>query len=258
MFRLKKHISPALILSIVAIFIALGGGAYAALNANSVGSKQLRKNAVTTKKIKNKAIKTSKIAGSAVTTSRIKNEAVNGSKVLERSLSQVPSADQADLAALATNLAGYERLGARRATPSFSNPVFNVALAGATEIPLFDLAPVTIYGKCFKVGTSLYGGFYIKTSVDGVAFDSDADSLYGSPYLNVGTSELDREVMYTSVGPNAAHRYSSAKPTVVLTPDGKSYRTSNAVFVKQGSLPSGDGPYGPGDACFFLGEGGES
>jgi hypothetical protein len=42
----------------LALFVALGGGAYAAtaLPANSVGSTQLKKNAVTTAKIKNNAV----------------------------------------------------------------------------------------------------------------------------------------------------------------------------------------------------------
>ncbi len=58
MERIRKHFSPALVLSVVAVFIALGGGAYAALGKNSVGSKQIKKNAVVTSKIKNNAVTT--------------------------------------------------------------------------------------------------------------------------------------------------------------------------------------------------------
>jgi hypothetical protein len=52
--RLRRP-SPALAISLVALFISLAGGAYAAtqLPRNSVGSKQLKKNSVTSSKVKN-------------------------------------------------------------------------------------------------------------------------------------------------------------------------------------------------------------
>lgn len=61
--RTWKAPSPALIISLIALFVALGGTTYAAVNlpANSVGSAQLKKNAVTAAKIKNGAITATKI-----------------------------------------------------------------------------------------------------------------------------------------------------------------------------------------------------
>lgn len=52
--KLRPHLSYANVMATVAVFIALGGGSYAAIKlpANSVGNKQLKKNAVTLKKIK--------------------------------------------------------------------------------------------------------------------------------------------------------------------------------------------------------------
>jgi hypothetical protein len=54
--------SPALVISLIALFVALGGTTYAAtsLPANSIGTKQLKKNAVTARKIKNGAVVASK------------------------------------------------------------------------------------------------------------------------------------------------------------------------------------------------------
>lgn len=71
-FRLP---SPALIISVVALFVALGGTSYAlsSLPANSVGSKQLKKNAVTTKKIKNHAVTAAKINPTGLTVPRATN-----------------------------------------------------------------------------------------------------------------------------------------------------------------------------------------
>jgi hypothetical protein len=61
--RRMKAPGPALVISLIALFVALGGTTYAAtsLPKNSVGTKQLKKNAVTSKKIKNGAVTAAKI-----------------------------------------------------------------------------------------------------------------------------------------------------------------------------------------------------
>jgi hypothetical protein len=50
--------SPALVISIVALSVAIGGSAYAALKLpkNSVGTKQIKANAVTSAKVKNRSL----------------------------------------------------------------------------------------------------------------------------------------------------------------------------------------------------------
>jgi len=56
--------SPALVISLIALFVALGGTSYAAINSlpkNSVGTTQLKNNAVTGRKIKDGAITAAKL-----------------------------------------------------------------------------------------------------------------------------------------------------------------------------------------------------
>jgi len=79
----------------LALFVALGGGAYAAtaLPSNSVGSKQLKKNAVVRAKIKNNAINGSKVA----------NNSLTGTDINEATLAKVPAASIADSATTATH-----------------------------------------------------------------------------------------------------------------------------------------------------------
>src|SRR3954447_17495705 len=96
--QIRKRLTYANVMSSIAVFLVLGGAAFAAaqLPKNSVGSKQLKKNAVTAAKVKNGAIVEAKIGSGAVTTSKLANDAATGDKVLESSLSQVPSAAKAN------------------------------------------------------------------------------------------------------------------------------------------------------------------
>jgi hypothetical protein len=82
--KVSKRLTFSNVMSVIAVFVALGGSAFAAvqLGKNTVGTKQLKKNAVTKAKIKKNAI----------TTAKIKNNAVNGAKVNEATLGTVPSA----------------------------------------------------------------------------------------------------------------------------------------------------------------------
>ena len=55
----RFHPSPALVISLVALFVALGGTSYAAITrlpANSVGTKQIKNSAVTAAKLNAKAL----------------------------------------------------------------------------------------------------------------------------------------------------------------------------------------------------------
>lgn len=56
--HLRDRLSYANVMATIAVFLALGGGAYAAfkLPKNSVGTQQLRKNAVTSSKVKNHSL----------------------------------------------------------------------------------------------------------------------------------------------------------------------------------------------------------
>jgi hypothetical protein len=87
--------SAALVVAIIALFVAMGGSAYAGFSVprNSVGSKQLKKNAVTKKKI----------AGSAVTGAKIANGTITGGKIRLSTLGTVPSANTANTATSATH-----------------------------------------------------------------------------------------------------------------------------------------------------------
>lgn len=261
MKRFKDRITPSLLISMLALFVALGGASYAALGKNSVGSKQLKKNAVVTKKIKKNAVTSSKIKKDAIVTSKIKNDAVTGAKVKESSLGTVPnatnsaSAELANVATNAENLDGYRTYKQTRISAT-SGATIAAARSAAPENLMFTAGPITIYSKCYTdvSGPDTYAYVYLKTSVNGAIFDSDDDEFDGAPlFLNTDTIEVDRELMDTSTGVNSATIDADASySTQVFTPSGLSFEMQPGLAVKNGTLPGGNGLYGEGDACLFT------
>jgi hypothetical protein len=88
--RLRPQITFANVVSCLALFVALGSGAYAAthLPKNSVGARQLKKNAVSTAKIKNEAVTAVKVKGGTLT----------GTQINASTLGTVPRAQSAQSA----------------------------------------------------------------------------------------------------------------------------------------------------------------
>jgi hypothetical protein len=105
----RIRISPASPLALLALFVALGGGAYAA--SGTIGTADLQNRAVTKAKLGKNSVVPGKIRGGAVTRQKLRNglvntaklapEAVTGDKVDESTLGQVPSAAKADEATAA-------------------------------------------------------------------------------------------------------------------------------------------------------------
>ena len=84
MYRIKwAKPSPALVVSMVALFVALGSGAYAAAK---IDTQDIKKKAVTTPKLDGKAVSKQKIAGKAVTAAKVAKDSIKSAKVQDESL----------------------------------------------------------------------------------------------------------------------------------------------------------------------------
>ena len=79
MKQIRKRLTYANVMSSVAVFLILGGGA--AFAAKKIGRNELRGGAVTTTKIKKSAVTTSKIKPNAITSAKIANGAVMNAKI---------------------------------------------------------------------------------------------------------------------------------------------------------------------------------
>ncbi|MEX0993378.1 MAG: hypothetical protein WDZ37_05210 [Solirubrobacterales bacterium] len=129
MRRLAARPSPALVISVLALFVALGGSGYAIsrIPARSVGSKQLKSGAVTA----------SKIRKGAVTGPKIKKNAILGKYVLESSLGKVPDADRID----GLDSSTFEQSSKFRRVAVFS-------LANLESRDMVALGPLKLSAKC--------------------------------------------------------------------------------------------------------------
>ncbi len=84
--KFAGRISSAHVIAVLALFVALGGGAYA---GSKIGSKQIKKNAVTTSKIKKNAVTSAKLKKNAVTPSKMSDYFDSGVVKLQNGKSRV-------------------------------------------------------------------------------------------------------------------------------------------------------------------------
>jgi hypothetical protein len=132
--HLRNRLTYANVMSSIAVFLILGGGAALAakhgLSKNSVGTKQLKKNSVTTAKIKK----------GAVTGAKVKAGTITGDKVNLATLGKVPSAVNADLAQTALNA---NTVGGQSQTK-----VFKTLTPGQSNVTVVTIAGFTISASC--------------------------------------------------------------------------------------------------------------
>ena len=94
MRTIRSKLTYANVMATVAVFIALGGTAYAAT--------QLKKNSVGTKQIKNQAVTAAKIKNGAITGAQVQSGSLTGTQINASTLGTVPSATKAATANSAT------------------------------------------------------------------------------------------------------------------------------------------------------------
>jgi hypothetical protein len=246
--------SASLVISFVALAVAISGTAVALPGKNKVETNDIEKRAVTSKKLANRAVTTKKLQNLAVTATKLGADSVDGSKVATGSLT---GEDIADNSIGDGKLSDVEVIGGSyiRATAT-DGPDEAAARAAAPEIALFQKGQLEIYAKCFRnVGTDetrveVYG----RTSANGSILDGQ-DNLPGGPaaadFLNTGTLELDRQLDTQDV--LAGDAMYDEFEYALASPDGTGLIGQLALGVKGGNLAGGNGIYGDGNVCLIQG-----
>jgi hypothetical protein len=85
MQKLRAHLSFANVVSVLALFLALGGTAWG-LAKNSVGSKQIRNGQVKKVDLHRHAVTHRKVAKNAIGSNQVRNDSITGTDVKESSL----------------------------------------------------------------------------------------------------------------------------------------------------------------------------
>ncbi len=217
MKKIGKHLSFSNVIAALALFIALGGSAYA-VGKNTIGTKQLKNNAVTAKKIKKNAVTSAKIKNGAVTGAKLGS--VPGSKVSVDTLGKVPSAAQADNAAVATS-AGT----ATTAENLDGQSEFFLKLQGGQSQEIARHGQVGLTATCLADDN---GDDVIRitafTTVDGAVLSADYDKNGGpnpGDFLNVNTPDSEREFEEATQATGETYVDAEIDSGFVLGPDGK-------------------------------------
>ena len=271
-FRVGRP-STALVVSMIALVVALGGTSYAAfsLPKNSVGTKQLKNGAVATKKVKNGAIGTGKLKNGAVTTAKLSLGAVTATTIARgavtaaalnlAALGTVPSATNATNATNANHATTADNAGhAALADSSTSTSVVSIHatkavdaasdLPSAPQVPLGSNGPFSFYGKCYvnAAGRVEATTFIASTSNTGM-FDTEAED---SGYVTPSTAENLRKLQdVTTAAANTFVAGDGDKDFMATDGTTTIYGIVGLAAAKEGTPPTGDGPFGPGNRCMF-------
>jgi hypothetical protein len=107
----RKQLSFANVISMMALFVALGGTSYA-LAKNSIGAKEIKKNAVAASEIKKNAVRAAEINRNAVGASEIRSNAVAGGDVADGGIGSLDLGDNSvGSGELSDNSVGNSEMG---------------------------------------------------------------------------------------------------------------------------------------------------
>lgn len=157
----SRRPSASLVIACLALFVALGGGAYAAA--------KLDKNSVTSKQVKNASLKGKDL----------KNDTLAGKQIKEEKLGQVPSAASSDTSGDSAKLAGVTAI---RVQP------FTLTNGGSQQVLQHGAFTLTATCSINEAGND-FARVLISTSVNNSSLDG-ADSTAD---LDIGTPAIDRD-----------------------------------------------------------------
>src|SRR6266540_2873997 len=160
--------SPAMVVALVALSVALAGSASALpgrnrvkrddIARNAVQSSDIRKNAIRTRHIKKRQVTRSRIAKRSIDSALVADDSLTGEDVLESSLAKVPDADKLD--------------GRDSSQFVSASPVSRFALTNGQTKLLFATGPLSLTARCTISPAGDTAEILIATTQDNAAFDA--------------------------------------------------------------------------------------
>jgi hypothetical protein len=163
---LRRRPSPALVISMIALFVSLSGVSYGVatgfidsreIKNNEIRSIDIRNNQVRTRDLRNNEVRGIDIRNSTVQGRDIALNTVTGEDVKEDTLQKVPSALLADSATTADGVKTLQII-----------PVTTLA-EGATPVTLATHGPLTLTGRCDPSAATTEAKLAVSTTEDNSA-----------------------------------------------------------------------------------------
>jgi hypothetical protein len=149
---IRSRITSAHLIALLALFVALGGSAYAIhLGKNAVKTKNIKNGAVIESKLADGAVSAAKLAGGAVSAGKLADGAVGakslGSVVVRRAATAMP--DGTNRVAIATCPSGERLIGGSAGVTASNSPDIVVTTSDATladgSAPVGGQSPTSWY-----------------------------------------------------------------------------------------------------------------
>jgi hypothetical protein len=182
--------SPAMIVALVALSVALAGTASALpgrnrvkrddIARNSVQSSDIRKNAIRTRHIKKRQVTRSRIAKRSIDSALVADDSLTGDDVLESSLAKVPDADKLD--------------GRDSSEFVSATKLSRFALGNGGARTVYATGPLSLTARCTISPAGDTAEILIATAQDNAAFDA-AES---DPDLDSSDPETGRQFVVAS------------------------------------------------------------
>ena len=229
--------SPAMVVALVALSVALAGTASALpghnrvkrddIARNAVQSSDIRKDAIRTRHIKKHQVTRSRIAKRSIDSALVADDSLTGADVLESSLAKVPDADKLDGKDSSQFVSGTK--------------LAPFTLAGGETKEIYKVGSLTLTASC----TISPGGdsalVLISTTQDNSAFQGE--SLANSD-LDTTDSEGERSFLLASAA--------SGTPAFARVPEGFALAPDGSV-INGASLYAGVNVLGGVGRCLFGG-----
>ena len=197
---LSRRPSPALVISLIALFISLSGVSYGVatgfidsreIKNNQVRSVDLRNNDVRTRDLRNNEVRGIDIRNSTVRGADVGLNSLTGDDINESRLGKVPSAATADTAAKATSA---DSVGGMTVKKFFAK----VPVGGGTTTEIFRGNGFVLLGGCSATSALLVLNGIAGAPETNVTFQGNGDS--GTPFFDFDT-DLDPADNFQLVGP---------------------------------------------------------
>jgi hypothetical protein len=237
---LRRRPSPALVISMVALFVSLSGVSYGVatgfidsreIKNNEIRSLDIRNNEVRTRDLRNNEVRGIDIRNSTVQGRDIALNTVTGEDVKEDTLQKVPSALLADSATSATNATNADGVKTLKILP------VTTLAEGAQPVTLATHGPLTLTGRCDPNAAATEAKLAIATTENDSA--AGGTSLF-EPDLDAADPPFVIAILADAAG---GDRAVAQTPAFASAPTGKAFTGQVALY----SDASGAG------SCSFYG-----